>query len=82
MHGPSVVEDTCHDGWVFTLLPGEPVSSTDVLHHEVHLPESWWEQLRANLDELRTTPSSRINADQGTVSLRSQAAFRADLWPS
>lgn len=40
MHGPSVIEDTCHDGWVITLLPGEPVSSTDVLHHEVHLPES------------------------------------------
>lgn len=64
---------------LFTLLPGVPVSTTGVLHRPVHLPESWWGQLRANLDKLRNTPSGRINADQETVSRRSAAAFGADL---
>lgn len=64
---------------LFTLLPGTPVSITEVLHRTVHLSERWWAQLRANLNMLRNTPTGRINADQQIVSRRSTAAFGADL---
>jgi len=64
---------------LFTLLPGTPVSITEVLHRTVHLSERWWAQLRANLEKLRNTPTGRINADQPIVSRRSAAAFGADL---
>ncbi|MPZ00163.1 MAG: phosphotransferase [Actinophytocola sp.] len=64
---------------LFTLLPGTPVSTTDVLHRTVHLPERWWAQLRANVNNLRNTPTGRINADQPIVSRRSATAFGAEV---
>lgn len=64
---------------LLTLLPGTPVSTTEALHRPVHLPASWWAQLRANLNKLRNTPTGRINADQQTVSRRSIAAFGAEV---
>jgi hypothetical protein len=64
---------------VLTLLPGHTVSATDVLHHVVGLPLSWWTALRHDLDRLRAIPTGRVNTDQDTVTRRAQAAFGADL---
>lgn len=64
---------------VMTLLPAAPVSATDVLHHDVTLPASWWSDLRENLALLRQVDTNRVNADQDTVTRRAVAAFGEDL---
>jgi hypothetical protein len=64
---------------VMTLLPTEAVSATDVLHHAVMLPTKWWSTLQNNLDLLRQVDTTRVNADQATVTRRVMAAFGTDL---
>lgn len=66
-------------GEVLTLLPGHAVSPTEVARQAVDLPQSWWSALRHELDRLRIAPTGRVNANQDTVTRRSQAAFGADL---
>lgn len=64
---------------VMTLLPEPAVSPTDVLHHAAELPQTWWMNLRRNLDAVRATRTQRVNADQETVTRRAVAAFGEDL---
>lgn len=64
---------------VMTLLPGTAVSPTDALRDAVDLPPAWWADLRRSIDQLRVTPTPRVNADQDLVTKRAVDAFGADL---
>jgi Phosphotransferase enzyme family len=64
---------------LMTLLPGRAVSATDVLRQAVDLPQSWWEQLRRAIEELRVTGTQRVSTDQELVTRRAGDAFGEDL---
>jgi hypothetical protein len=58
-----------------TLLPGQPVSQTDVLLVNPSLPDRWWTALRVSLDRLATTDTDRMLADQPYVDERIRKRF-------
>lgn len=62
-----------------TYLAGTPVSDSDIAHHTIDLPESWWAELRRTLDVLRTTHTRRVHIDQDTLTQRAHDAFGHDL---
>lgn len=62
-----------------TLLPGRPVSDTDVLATDPLLPEAWWGELRSLLEVLRSAPTGRVGQDQEAVSDRTRRMLSVEV---
>jgi hypothetical protein len=64
---------------LMTRCPGDAVSRTDVLRHEVDLDDQWWVDLRRNLLRLSRTSTTRTNTTQDVISRRVQSTLGVDL---
>ncbi|MGH3951526.1 MAG: aminoglycoside phosphotransferase [Pseudonocardiaceae bacterium] len=64
---------------VMTLLAGTPCSPTDVLRADLHLPDTWWAELRRSLDAVRVVPTTRFALRGGRTDRRVREYFGLDM---
>lgn len=89
---PNVLDSWEWDEWrrqradLMTRLPGRPCSPTDVLHTALDFSDTWWDQLRAAVQAIARTPTSRVSISPTDLASRmhdrygDHAEVRAPAW--